>query len=63
MPAFALPFIGLELLVGLVQALIFSLLVLVYIVLALESHEEEGHEEHHASGPVPSRTQKEVAHA
>jgi F-type H+-transporting ATPase subunit a len=68
-PAFALPFIGLELLVGLVQALIFSLLVLVYIVLALESH--EGHEEGHASeghdvvgDGSNSRSEKmEVAHA
>ncbi|MBM4433805.1 MAG: F0F1 ATP synthase subunit A [Chloroflexi bacterium] len=68
-PAFALPFIGLELLVGLVQALIFSLLVLVYIVLALESHEghEEGHspQEHGSGGDGSnSRSEKmEVAHA
>lgn len=60
-PAFALPFIGLELLVGLVQALIFSLLVLVYIVLALESHDEGHAEEHTTAGHVP--TSKEVAHA
>lgn len=51
-PALAFPFIGLELLVGLVQSLIFSTLVLVYVILALESHEEEHAEEH-----------KEVAHA
>lgn len=60
-PAFALPFIGLELLVGLVQALIFSLLVLVYIVLALESHDEGHAEEHTTAGHAP--TSKEVAHA
>lgn len=61
-PAFALPFIGLELLVGLVQALIFSLLVLVYIVLALESH-DEGHAEEHTTADNFAHTQKEVAHA
>lgn len=55
-PALAFPFIGLELLIGLVQALIFAILVLVYIVLALESHEEE-------HGPAEAETATEVAHA
>lgn len=59
-PALAFPFIGLELLVGLVQSLIFSILVLVYIVLALESHDEEHTEEH---GPAETETVREVAHA
>lgn len=62
-PAFALPFIGLELLVGLVQALIFSLLVLVYIVLALESHDEGHGEEHASTEHVTAHTQKGVATA
>lgn len=52
-PVLVFPFIGLELLVGLVQSLVFAMLVLVYIVLALESHEEEGHAEE----------RREVAHA
>src|SRR5438105_3255383 len=45
-PIFAAPLIGLELLVGLVQALVFSLLVLVYITLAIESH-DDGHDDAH----------------
>lgn len=43
-PGLALPFVGLEVFIGLVQAFIFSLLVLMYFVLAIESHDEE-HEE------------------
>src|SRR5216117_4478573 len=43
-PGLALPFVGLEVFIGLVQGLIFSLLVLIYFVLAIESHDEE-HEE------------------
>lgn len=55
-PVLAFPFIGLELLVGLVQSLIFAVLVLVYIVLAIESHDEE-------HGPADAETVREVAHA
>lgn len=44
LPGFALPFAGLEVFIGLVQALVFMLLVLMYHVLAVESHDEE-HEE------------------
>ena len=40
---FALPFYGLELLVGFVQALIFSGLTLVFLTLAVAAHGEEGH--------------------
>ena len=43
-----LPFVGLELFIGFIQAFVFAFLVLLYIVLALESHGEEehvGHEE------------------
>ncbi len=60
-PLLVFPFIGLELLVGLVQSLVFAMLVLVYIVLALESHEEEAHGQQH--GSEKSVTVKEVAHA
>lgn len=45
-PGLALPFVGLEVFIGLVQGLIFSLLVLIYFVLATESHEEHGETEH-----------------
>ena len=46
-PSLALPFIGLELFIGFIQAFVFAFLVLLYIILALESH-GEGHEEQHA---------------
>lgn len=39
----ALPFYGLELLVGFVQALIFSGLTLVFVTMAVSPHEEEAH--------------------
>ena len=45
-PGLALPFVGLEVFIGLVQGLIFSLLVLIYFILATESHEEHGETEH-----------------
>jgi len=43
-PGLALPFVGLEIFIGLVQGLVFALLVLMYFVLAIESH-DESHEE------------------
>ncbi len=54
-PGLAIPFAGLEVFIGLVQAFIFSLLVLMYFVLAIESH-DEGHEEgsHTDTDRVPS---------
>jgi hypothetical protein len=58
LPGLALPFAGLEVFIGLVQALVFSLLVLMYFVLAIESHDEE-HEEgsHTDTDRVPSEEQ------
>jgi F-type H+-transporting ATPase subunit a len=53
-PGLALPFVGLEVFIGLVQGLIFSLLVLIYFILAIESHEEHGETEH-AVEPHPDR--------
>ncbi len=44
-PGLALPFVGLEVFIGLVQGLVFALLVLMYFVLAIETHE---HEDEHA---------------
>ena len=41
---FSLPFYGLEILVGLIQALIFAALTLVFITLAVAPHEGEEHE-------------------
>ncbi len=48
-PSFVLPFIGLELFIGFIQAFVFAFLVLLYIVLALESHGGEGHDDAHAA--------------
>ncbi len=45
-PSFVLPFVGLELFIGFIQAFVFAFLVLLYIILALESHGGEEHEEH-----------------
>ncbi|MBI4295509.1 MAG: F0F1 ATP synthase subunit A, partial [Chloroflexi bacterium] len=42
----ALPFYGLELLVGFVQALIFGGLTLVFLTMAVVAHGEESHESH-----------------
>ncbi|MCR4312325.1 MAG: F0F1 ATP synthase subunit A [Candidatus Uhrbacteria bacterium] len=42
------PFMFLELLVGIIQATVFAMLVLVYLSVATQSHDhEEAHEEHH----------------
>jgi F-type H+-transporting ATPase subunit a len=45
-PSFVLPFVGLELFIGFIQAFVFAFLVLLYIILALESHGGEEHETH-----------------
>jgi F-type H+-transporting ATPase subunit a len=59
-PGLALPFVGLEVFIGLVQGLIFSLLVLIYFILATESHEEHGETEH-ALEPHPDEV--DMTHA
>jgi F-type H+-transporting ATPase subunit a len=59
-PSLLLPFVGLELFVGLIQAFVFAFLVLVYIILALESH---GGEEHEAHAEPAHAAQLEAAHA
>ena len=52
--AFVIPgiFIGLELLFGLVQALVFALLSMTYITLAIAEHRQHGTDDHH-SGEAP----------
>lgn len=64
LPGLALPFAGLEVFIGLVQAFIFSLLVLMYFVLAIESH-DEAHEEgsHTDTDRVRPLEQRPGAHA
>ena len=52
--------IGLELMLNAIQALIFSVLTLMFIVLAIEGHDEEGHAEEATEatqGPESSRLQ------
>jgi F-type H+-transporting ATPase subunit a len=63
-PGLALPFVGLEVFIGLVQGLVFALLVLMYFVLAIESHDEE-HEEgsHKDTDRVPSPEQHPATQA
>ena len=60
--AFAVPgiFIGLELLFGLVQALVFALLSMTYITLAIAEHRQHGSDDHqsgqapeHGTAPAP----------
>lgn len=54
--AFVIPgvFIGLELLFGLVQALVFALLSMTYITLAIAEHRQHGSDDHH-SGEEPEQ--------
>ncbi len=60
-PSFVLPFIGLELFIGFIQAFVFAFLVLLYIILALESHGGEEHEAHPEA--LHAVAQLEAAHA
>lgn len=55
--AVPIPFLFLEILVGLIQALIFATLLVVYFTIAATDHEHEEHEEH------SSGEEHEVAHA
>jgi F-type H+-transporting ATPase subunit a len=60
LPSLVLPFVGLELFIGFIQAFVFAFLVLLYIILALESH---GGEEHAAHPEASQATHPEAAHA
>lgn len=59
-PSFVLPFVALELFIGFIQAFVFAFLVLLYIILALESH---GGEEHETHPEASHAAQLEAAHA
>jgi F-type H+-transporting ATPase subunit a len=65
-PSLVLPFVGLELFIGFIQAFVFAFLVLLYIILALESHGGEEHEAHpdtsHAA-PAETHAVRPEAHA
>jgi len=43
------------------QGIIFSVLVLVFTMLAMEGHHEEGHEEHPAKGHTDAGAESKVA--
>ncbi len=55
-----IPFIFLEILVGVVQAVVFAMLTLVYFTIASHDHGHDGHEEHH--GSVEEETVEEIIH-
>ena len=57
LPGLAEIFVGLEFFIGFVQGLIFALLVLIYFILAIESHEE------HPEGEQHPETHPDLAHA
>lgn len=61
-PGLALPFAGLEVFIGLVQGIVFALLVLMYFVLAIESH-EHGPGSNGDTDRVPRLEQHAAAHA
>lgn len=60
-PGLALPFVGLEVFIGLVQGLIFALLVLIYFILAVQTHGEVGEPEHRLE-PQPHPDGAATAH-
>ena len=63
-PGLAFPFYGLEVFVGLVQALVFMLLVLMYFVSALESHDDhDKHEDASTATAHPEPKGRPVLHA
>ncbi len=56
------PFMFLEILVGFIQATVFSTLVLVFLVMATESHDDHGHHEEHQDGGAKTHTSSKSAH-
>lgn len=49
LPGLAVPFVGFEVFIGLIQGIVFGLLVLMYFVLALESHGDHAEEGAHGT--------------
>lgn len=54
--AFPVVFLGLEVLFGTIQALVFALLTLIYIALAAAGHDDHEHEETHATDSADATT-------
>lgn len=50
LPGLAIPFVGFEVFIGVIQGLVFGLLVLMYFVLALEGHGDHDEEGAHTEG-------------
>jgi F-type H+-transporting ATPase subunit a len=53
---FPVLFIGMEVLFGTIQALVFAVLTIIYIVLATAGHDDHEHEEHHVDEVAPVTT-------
>jgi F-type H+-transporting ATPase subunit a len=60
---FPVVFMGLEVLFGTIQALVFALLTLIYIALAAAGHDDHEHEEAHAHEPADANTARGAASA
>ncbi|MES2088249.1 MAG: F0F1 ATP synthase subunit A [Patescibacteria group bacterium] len=57
-----IPFLFLEIFVGLIQALIFSILVLVYFTIASQDHDSHDSHDEHAEGPDAGRAEEHEHH-
>jgi F-type H+-transporting ATPase subunit a len=60
---FPVVFMGLEVLFGTIQALVFALLTLIYIALAAAGHDDHEHEEAHGNEPADANTARGAASA
>lgn len=60
---FPVVFIGMEVLFGTIQALVFALLTLIYITLAAAGHDDHEHEEAHAHGSADATTTRAATSA
>jgi F-type H+-transporting ATPase subunit a len=54
LPALQLPFMGLEVFIGFIQAFVFAILIMVFASLATQSHGDHGGEHGHHGEPVPA---------
>ncbi len=54
LPALQLPFMGLEVFIGFIQAFVFAILIMVFASLATQAHGDHGGEHGHHGEPVPA---------
>ena len=59
LPGLAIPFVGFEIFIGVIQGLVFGLLVLMYFVLALEGHGDHDEEGAHTEGTAERAASRE----